>query len=710
MPSNVCLRRLTIESFRGFRDRQEFDLSASAVIVAGPNGTGKTSFFDAIQWVLVGRLERLETLRARRNVEHIVNQYRLGERAEVILELKLGHQLVRVRRVGDYRGSTLEFSDESGSRLFGDEAEERLKSALVPHEAITLEMALTTSGMLQQDVMRSVLEAKPAERYRHISSVLGLSDLEAFEEAARDAAREASKVEESARAERDRVATSILTARERLEAAQDRQRRRPSVDAARQALESLIAQVPAGLVVDMPREPTPETISQVALAAEALGERLRHHFDEVQSLRLELAELASEPTEDEIVELQLRERAAEEAAARQKAEVELAAEQLNAAERESQGLARLAAAAIPLLADQCPVCSQHIDRADVEQELRARASESAALMALREALDARRRAAADAVALHWSTAQELRAAVELKETWGRVRARREKLAADEARLVGKGAPVRLIDAMPEGLQPLAPAIIGHLSELRGRLEGLADLLDRGADAGEVDRAEAEIASFEDALENRTRRLEALSQRASLLKNLAETAVEARVAVTEQRFRAIQPLVADIYSRLDPHPAFKTIEFELDTYYRRGTTSPVVRDLMEDVSADPLMIFSASQANIAALSYFLAMGWTAGERSLPFVLLDDPLQSMDDVNVLGFADLCRHLRSQRQLVLSTHERRFASLLRRKLAPRASQNTAVVFEFLGWDRTGPSVRRNVVEGEMLERPLRLLEDSA
>lgn len=98
-------------------------------------------------------------------------------------------------------------------------------------------------------------------------------------------------------------------------------------------------------------------------------------------------------------------------------------------------------------------------------------------------------------------------------------------------------------------------------------------------------------------------------------------------MTEERFNAVQPLVADIFSRLDPHPAFKSIEFELDTYYKKGTTSPLVRDVVEGVSADPLVIFSTSQANIAALSYFLAMGWSAGDRSLPFVLLDDPVQPM-----------------------------------------------------------------------------------
>ena len=105
--------------------------------------------------------------------------------------------------------------------------------------------------------------------------------------------------------------------------------------------------------------------------------------------------------------------------------------------------------------------------------------------------------------------------------------------------------------------------------------------------------------------------------------------------------------------------------------------------------NPILIFSSSQANIAALSYFLALGWTAGEAGVPFVLLDDPLQSMDDVNVLGFADLCRFVRARRQLFLSTHERRFALLLSRKLAPRRAGDTTIVLNFRSWDRSGPQV---------------------
>jgi hypothetical protein len=224
--------------------------------------------------------------------------------------------------------------------------------------------------------------------------------------------------------------------------------------------------------------------------------------------------------------------------------------------------------------------------------------------------------------------------------------------------------------------------------------------------GTVERATAEAKNLESALATNEAVLEEESSRSQRLQSLADHAVTARVEVTERRVKAMQPLVANIFQRLDPHPAFKTIEFELDTYYRRGTTSPLVRDVVEDVSADPLVVFSTSQANIVALSYFIAMSLSAGQRGLPFLLLDDPVQSMDDVNVLGFADLCRHLQSRRQLIVSTHERRFAGLLERKLAPRTPDASTKLIRFAGWDRSGPTVDQIAVEPQLVSDPIRVV----
>jgi hypothetical protein len=146
---------------------------------------------------------------------------------------------------------------------------------------------------------------------------------------------------------------------------------------------------------------------------------------------------------------------------------------------------------------------------------------------------------------------------------------------------------------------------------------------------------------------------------------------------------------DVYSRLDPHPAFTRLTFVVESYRSRGTATATVVDSERDISVNPMLIFSSAQANIVVLSAFLALGWAAGEGVMPFLMLDDPLQALDDVNVLGFADLSRHVRRQRQLVLATHEARFASLLERKLSGRGAGEDLLVHRFVGWNRRGPEI---------------------
>jgi recombinational DNA repair ATPase RecF len=69
------LKHLKIEAFRGVNEPCDLDLNASAVVVSGANGRGKTSLTDAVQWLLLGSLPRLTPLRNKRNEEHIVNRY-----------------------------------------------------------------------------------------------------------------------------------------------------------------------------------------------------------------------------------------------------------------------------------------------------------------------------------------------------------------------------------------------------------------------------------------------------------------------------------------------------------------------------------------------------------------------------------------------------------------------------------------------------------
>lgn len=57
--SHSRLVSLTVEGFRAYRDLRTFDLDASVVVLYGPNGLGKTSVFDAIDYAATGRIGRL---------------------------------------------------------------------------------------------------------------------------------------------------------------------------------------------------------------------------------------------------------------------------------------------------------------------------------------------------------------------------------------------------------------------------------------------------------------------------------------------------------------------------------------------------------------------------------------------------------------------------------------------------------------------------
>lgn len=56
----VRLAQITIENFRAYRRAQTFDFGRDITVLYGPNGFGKTSFFDAIDFAATGSIGRLE--------------------------------------------------------------------------------------------------------------------------------------------------------------------------------------------------------------------------------------------------------------------------------------------------------------------------------------------------------------------------------------------------------------------------------------------------------------------------------------------------------------------------------------------------------------------------------------------------------------------------------------------------------------------------
>lgn len=57
------LANLSIKGFRGFNDKEEFDLSKKYIFIYGLNGTGKSSFCEALEYSLTGKINEASSKR-----------------------------------------------------------------------------------------------------------------------------------------------------------------------------------------------------------------------------------------------------------------------------------------------------------------------------------------------------------------------------------------------------------------------------------------------------------------------------------------------------------------------------------------------------------------------------------------------------------------------------------------------------------------------
>ena len=170
-----------------------------------------------------------------------------------------------------------------------------------------------------------------------------------------------------------------------------------------------------------------------------------------------------------------------------------------------------------------------------------------------------------------------------------------------------------------------------------------------------------------------------------------TAVSAtRTAIVQRVFtQSLNDVWRGVFSRLAPAepfvPAFgiptaarTALELRLETIHRDGGTA-----------GTPSMMLSAGNLNTAALSLFIALHLEV-EPKFPCLVLDDPVQSMDEVHIAQFAGLVRVLskRHNRQVVLAVHERELFDYLTLELSPAYEGDELITVE-LGLNSEGEAI---------------------
>jgi len=704
-PEPLVFHSLDIEHFRGFNTGTSIPLDASAVVVSGANGRGKTSLFDAIQWLILGRIERLQELRYRKE-EYIVNKYAPpSSKAKVMAKLRLdsSNELTTVIRTGDSSDSILEI-ERNGETIVGESAQvwlrEKLGKSELDEESFHREFL--NAGLLQQDVVRKFLSSSPADRHQVLAGMLGISTITDF----------ISKLDESAKlingwindlkASQKQIQDSINRVEQQINEGRTRIEASPKLRGAvtklkittgEYGLEFLLATYSENLETNIDsflsrlkecRQLVIKLIERADATSAHLQQKPSKNLQELQEQTLNLEKQIESERSD------LRDYESIEAKS---------FETLRDIKTKADNLRQLAVNALPLLTEQCPVCEQQIDKDKVRKHLESVASELPELLKaeqdykqIQDSIQKRKRALSQLEDEYRNS----RTVMTMVEEWQiHLDSLYSELITVKHSLenIGFTIPVTDLTEVNDWLPQLknwTSEYSKKLSTLETLSESVAAAQSVGRESAQIQRLTQELEHLQNQKEDKGKTLDKATRVLTERRLLVETAKEREIDVVEEIFNELEPVVQDLFSRLAPHPTFRQLTFAHEVFYRKGSSIPKAIDPLWNLEVNPSITFSSAQANVAAICYFLALAFSSSTTDFGFVLLDDPLQSMDDVNVLGFSDLCRFLRKEKQLIIATHEERLSSLLVRKLISRDEPLQTLELDFRSWDSSGPLIK--------------------
>lgn len=698
------LRAVEIAEFRGFAESQRIEFDPNVTVVHGANGAGKTSLFDSILWALAGSIPRLPE----GHEEDVLSKYGDSGLARVRVELESASgRALAVTRTSDGTKSSLTVEDGGDTRR-GADAQVALIGAMWPTGGLleadeaAWSRALTRSVYLQQDDVRRFVESdSDSERFDVVAELLGVGRVTDLQHQLERQRQQWSKVSNERRAALEAERGRLAQNQSRLTSL--REGPAPSLDTWHDFRARTRAILP-----EVRLSPKPDATSAAqeldtavrALESSALTARRRS--DSATMALTTLAGLRAAVVPPPAEEATLASRLARLDAAIQADRQALSDAQTRAAAERARLIAEheaaeeqraLAALALRHLGERCPVCDQDYNRSATERRLRAftEATEVPTAAGPGEIKRIAQRLAAD-------EGKRVEIAARLDEL-KRLRQQRDVLEAEVA------AQLAQLDvSLSRNTESKLSDIAQRASEQEKAAKSLVDAghrlaldLARLGDRSAMARLEEASATSVATISREELALAARDKAGELASNIIEGLRNAADDIVSRQVAAMSPLLDRIYARIDPHPSFRSISLTAKTWRGRGRLIPRVSDSDRSVASDtPAVVLSSSQLNAVALSLFLTLNLGVREPPTSFVLLDDPLQSLDEINLLGVVDLLRRCKARRQLVISTHDRRFASLLQRKLRPVGAGESLVILRLDEWTRTGPRIRSVEVEG--------------
>jgi len=632
--------------FRGVKGELNLTFPNGFAVITGSNGAGKSTVCDAIEYAICGTLSKFNP--AKESGEGIAEYvwWRGKERpqsrfVQIEIQRKDGTRVLIERNSQGLHG----ISEQELLDLLCEKLSRPLDS---------LNYLCRTSLLRGEQISELSLDLAETERFSFVKACLGARDHSELESAANVLTKTFKTRVERLESEYEKGRFRITEFTSRISSVKSQALKAEDVGEAERYVRQS-SNRPAGEMSEVIR-----VAKSNAVALKSTLDALLNYARQLSTVEKRLAEATTPEFTAHKDAMEASLLAAKAKRDQRQADAQALEAQIKSGTLNSADIAEWAGlhqhgSALGLQNGSCPLCGLELSQDTFEKRLQS----------IKARVELQNKASADLIRERTKASDDFRRLVSecdsMERQYKDLSTLTEILKLERSALLQKVNSLGLPDIPSETISPT------NVTEYADRVKAQLSTLEKHLGVLDGSKALERVAELEKGLTQCQKDSEALAKVVSRAKSAEERFKEAAATVkrvagelVDERLAELSPLLTELYTRLKPHVDWPTVSYITRGDVRRFLSLRIGEDL------NPRFMFSNGQRRAAGLAFLLAVHLSRSWCHLNALVLDDPVQHIDDFRALHLVEVLSAIRQTgRQIICTIEDPELAKLLCRRL---------------------------------------------